>query len=143
QSVLGVQQWSGAAELPYAGVGGYRNETITDASIFDFYHQLIDGPNKRECNDWDVYTVDLTNTFFDNMLGYNVTVFQQKLKQGMWSALGWEGNALRIDINERLFDGTPNPNVGRAYVGARTGDMGSFTNVSNRDAYRAQIFGEY
>jgi hypothetical protein len=143
QSPVGVQQWSGAAGLPYAGVGAYKNEVITDPSIFDFYHQLIDGPNKHEWNDWNVYTVDLTNTFFDNLVGYDVTYFKQRLKQGMWTALGWEGNALRLDINERLFDGTPNPDVGRAYVGARTGDMGSFTNRSDRYAYRVQGFLDY
>jgi len=143
QSVAGVQTWSGAAGRPYSAIGAYRNETITDPSIFDFYNKLIDGDNKREWSDWDVYTLDLTNTFFDNKIGYNLTYFNEELTRGMWTALGWEGNSLHIDINERENDGSPNPNVGRAFVGARTGNMGSFKNKSEREAYRGQVFGEY
>lgn len=142
-SVVGTQQWSGLASLPYSQIGAYKNDTLTDPSIFDYYHQLIDGPNKREWNNWNVWNLELTNTFFNNSLGYNLTAFRQNLKQGMSSPLGWEGNAFHIDINERLYDGTPNPDVGHAYISSRTIDMGSYTNKSDREAYRAQVFGEY
>ncbi len=143
QSLAGVQTWSGSAGLPYSAIGAYRNETLSDPSVFDFYSKLIDGDNKREWSDWDVYTLDLTHTFFDNMLGYNVTLFNEEMNRGMWTVLGWEGNSLHIDINERLEDNSLNPDVGRAYIGARTGNMGSFRNKSERDAYRAQGFAAY
>jgi len=143
QRLVGANQWSGAAGLPYAGVGGYKNETLTDPSIFDFYHHLIDGPNKREWNNWNVYSASLSNTFFNNLVGYDFTLFRQNLKQGLWTPLGWEGTGITVDINERLIDGSPNPNVGRAYVGGRTGDMGTFTNQSDRRAYRGQAFLDY
>jgi hypothetical protein len=61
----------------------------------------------------------------------------------MVTPLGWEGNALHLDINERLYDNSPNPNVGRAYVASRTGNMGSYATESKRDAYRGQLFGTY
>ena len=48
-----------------------------------------------------------------------------------------------LDINERNFDTTPNPDVGRAYIAARSGSMGSFSNKSDRDAYRLQGFVAY
>ncbi len=143
QGLAGVQTWSGAAGLPYSAIGAYRNDTISDPSIFDFYHHLIDGPNKREWTDWDTYTVELTNTFLDGMVGYNATLFHETLKRGMVTPLGWEGNTLRLDINERNFDTTPNPDVGRAYIAARSGSMGSFSNKSDRDAYRLQGFVAY
>lgn len=143
QSLAGVQTWSGNAGLPYSAIGAYKNESITDPSIFDFYHRLIDGPNKREWSNWNVHSVDLTNTFFDNMVGYNVTYFRETMKRGQWTALGWEGNALHIDINERRYDNSLNPDVGRAFIGARLGDMGSYTSKSDRDAYRAQGFLAY
>lgn len=143
QSLAGVQTWSGAAGLPFSAIGAYRNEGITDPTIFDFYHRLLDGENKREWNDWNVYTADLTHTFLDNAVGYNLTMYNESFEQGMWTPLGWEGNALHIDINERRYDGSPNPDVGRAYISARTADMGSFTRKSDRSAFRAQVFGGY
>jgi len=143
RNVVGIQQWASAAGLPYFGAGGYRNETLTDRTIFDFYNHLLDGDNKREWQKWDVWELELSNTFLENRVGYNVAYFRQELEQGMWTPLGWDAGAVRIDIMERLLDGSPNPNVGRAFVGGRTVDMGSFTRSSDREAWRAQLFGAY
>ncbi|MDX2186407.1 MAG: hypothetical protein SFV32_05715 [Opitutaceae bacterium] len=143
RQVQGVQAWASRANLPYFGAGGYRNETLSDPSIFDFYNQLLDGPNKREWTDWNVSQVELTNTFLNNSIGYNFAYFQQTLSSGMWTPLGWDAGSIRIDINERLHDGSANPNLGRAYVGGRTEDMGSYKGKSDREAYRGQIFGAY
>lgn len=143
RSVAGVQEWASRAGLPYFGAGGYRNETLSDPTIFDFYHTLLDGPNKREWTNWDVQQLEMTNTFLNNRVGYNLAYFKQDLDQGMWTPLGWDAGSIRIDINERLHDGSPNPDVGRAYVGGRTEDMGSFKNKSIREAYRGQVFAAY
>jgi outer membrane receptor protein involved in Fe transport len=143
RTVSGIQDWASRAGLPYFGAGGYRNETITDPTIFDFYHKLLDGPNKREWTNWDAHQLELTHTFLNNLVGYNLAYFKQDLDQGMWTPLGWDAGSIRIDIQERLLDGSPNPNVGRAYVGGRTEDMGSFKNKSIREAYRGQVFGVY
>ena len=140
QSVPGYASQGG---LPYAGIGAYRNGTITDPSIFDFYHKLIDGPNKGEWNKWNTFTLDLSNTFFDNMIGYNLTMYRQYQNSGSWAALGWEGNTLNIDVNQVYYDGSANPNVGRSYVSARTINQSNNTNKSNRESYRAQVFAAY
>jgi outer membrane receptor protein involved in Fe transport len=138
-----VQQWAaGNGALPYSGVGAYRNEYLTDTSVFDYYNKLIDGENKREFNRWNAWNVEIGHSFFNNMLGYNFTAYREHMKQGAWSALGWEGNGINLDINEYLPSGARNPDVGRPFVGARTGG-GAWESESNRRAYRMQVFGEY
>ncbi|MEO6005313.1 MAG: TonB-dependent receptor plug domain-containing protein [Opitutus sp.] len=137
-----TQQWAPDAGLPFAGVGAYRNDYITDPSVFDFYHKLLDGPNKEEYNRWRAGTLNIQHTFLNDSIGYDLTAYRERMKSGAWSALGWEGNALKLDINERLASGPANANVGRAYVEARTGG-GAWSNVANREAYRAKLFGTH
>ncbi|WP_404425905.1 hypothetical protein [Nibricoccus sp. IMCC34717] len=143
KSLRPVQQWAaGNDALPYSGVGAYRNEYLTDTSVFDYYHKLLDGENKREFNRWNSWKIDLRNTFFSNMIGYNFTAYREHMRSGAWTALGWEGNAINIDVNEALPSGGANPDLGRPFVGARTGG-GAWQNESNRRAYRLQAFAEY
>mgnify|MGYP001556108083 FL=1 len=133
--------FAGSAGLPFAAFGSYANKTLTDPSVFDFYHKLLDGDNKREWNNWTVYNIDLSNTFLNDQIGYDLGYFRQHLRSGGWSALGWD-NTIYLDINENNLDGTPNRNVGRAYVQNRNLDNNSET-ISDREAKRLQVFGEY
>ena len=134
-------EWAAAAGLPFAGFGGYLPDTITDPTTFDFYNRLMDGDNKAEWTDWDVFDVGLTQTFFGDRLGYNLTAFQQRLDGGQWAALGWQ-NRVMIDVNTHNLDGTPNANVGRAFIEEELRDTNA-TRVSDRDAWRAQVFGQH
>lgn len=133
-----LSEWASSEGLPFADFGGYDPATLTDPSIYDFYNRLIDGPNKGEWTDWDVFDVSLSHTFFDERLGYNVAAFRQELDRGQWAAIGWQ-NRIMVDINTHDMDGNPNPNVGRAFIEEELRDTNN-TNVSDRDAYRAQIF---
>ena len=36
------------AKLPFSSSGVYRDKSLTDPSIFDFYNQLLDGDTKKE-----------------------------------------------------------------------------------------------
>jgi hypothetical protein len=108
-------EWAAAAGLPFASFGGYQPATLTDPTIFDFYNKLMDGPNKGEWTDWDVVDVSLVQTFLNDQVGYQMAAFKQDLDGGHWAALGWQ-NRLMIDVNTRNLDGTPEPNVGRAFI---------------------------
>jgi outer membrane receptor protein involved in Fe transport len=143
-SRIGVRrfdEWAAAAGLPFADFGGYVPATLRDPSVFDFHNKLMDGDNKGEWTDWTVFDVSLTQTFFGDRLGYNLTAFRQQLDGGQWAALGWQ-NRVMVDINTHHLDGTPNPNVGRAFIEEELRDTNA-TRVSDRDAWRAQIFGKH
>jgi hypothetical protein len=132
------QEWAAASRKPFADFGGYDPATMTDPSIFDFYNTLMDGPNKGEWSDWTVFDVSLSHTFFRDKLGYNLAAFKQNFDRGQFAALGWQ-NRVFIDINQNNLDGTPNPNVGRAFIEEELRDTNN-TGTSDRDAIRAQIF---
>jgi hypothetical protein len=133
------------ANLPFYNFGSYQNYTLSDPSIFDFYHKLIDGPNKHEWEDWNALNADISATFLNGDIGFALTGFQQNLNNGQWGALGWldEPVAINVDVNKYTFDGQPNPDAGRAYVTAENRDGGNNTGVSNRQAYRAQLFAKH
>ena len=134
-------EWAAAAGLPFADFGGYVPATLRDTSVFDFYNKHMDGPNKGESTDWDVFDVGLTQTFFGDRLGYNLTAFKQQLDGGQWAALGWQ-NRVMMDINTHNLDGRPNPNVGRAFIEEELRDTNG-TRVSDRTAWRAQLFARH
>jgi outer membrane receptor protein involved in Fe transport len=57
------------SRYPLASRGYYKDQSLTDASVFDFYNQLIDGDNKREHQDWNTQNLVISQTFLDNRLG--------------------------------------------------------------------------
>ncbi|WP_404425045.1 TonB-dependent receptor plug domain-containing protein [Nibricoccus sp. IMCC34717] len=131
--------WAGKTGKPFANFGAYVGRTMTDPSVFDFYHKLLDGPNKREWTDWNVANAGVSQTFLGGDLGYDLSYFRQQLNRGQWGALGW-GGAIFMDINEVNSDTSPNKDIGRAYVPVENRDGGNGITSSDREAYRVQLF---
>lgn len=145
-------QFATNAGLPYYLSGLYKGVSLTDASVFDFYNNLIDGPNKWEWNDWNAYNVSLAQTFMDDKFGFEVNVQSEDFTRGQVSLLTGDRQAIYIDINsvysdgtpagkngEPFQDGTPNPNVGRAFI-SDSGQGGNNEYTSERDSVRATAF---
>jgi len=134
-------------EFPAADKGFYKNKSLTDTSIFNYFENLIDGPNKHEWAGWDSTNVVLSQTFLDSRLGYELVYDRQKYHDGQESNLN--NPYISVDIRKNLMvypeNGnlpvTPNPNVGRAFTGssAKGNNNGSTT---DRKSVRATIFGE-
>jgi hypothetical protein len=86
--------------------------TMTDTAIYDFYTQLVEGPNKFENTRWKTYNITL-----EQRLGTHAGVEFALDKQGLESIINNPTNQnIQIDVNTRLPDGTANPNFGRPYV---------------------------
>jgi outer membrane receptor protein involved in Fe transport len=98
--------------------GVYYNDTvITDPSIFNFYTNLLDGPNKQEWQNWQAFNVALDQSFFNDRLAIEVAVDHQAYDNGAYQWLTGSNYAISIDVNATYADGTNNPNAGRPYVG--------------------------
>lgn len=125
-------------DIPFVGL--YRDRSLTDRSIFDYVNQMIDGPNKREINEWSSKNVTLEQFFFqDRSLGFEVSFDQQDYYEQQTVALVLrDGLALNIDLNEALIDGSPNPNFGRPFVGSD--GVNSFRRTSDRESIRGTMF---
>jgi outer membrane receptor protein involved in Fe transport len=141
------------AGLPYSSVGVYKDMSITDSSIFDFYNQLMDGPNKREWQDFRTYNISLAQTFFDDQMGFELAYNNELYKRGQVSLLSGNRQAIFIDINnvygdgspdagltgDPFSDGTPNPFVGRAFL-SDNGQGNNSSYRSDKENKRATIF---
>jgi len=60
--------YASASNLPYSQFGVYKDRSLTDATAYDFYNQLLDGPNKSEWQDFQSYNVELAQTFLNAKL---------------------------------------------------------------------------
>lgn len=146
--------WATSAKLPFASSGLYRDKSITDPSVFDFYNLLLDGPNKKEWQNFRAYNLSLDQTFFHDRVGFEATYNREWYKSGQLALLGGEGQAIGIDMNtiypdgtptglngQTRADGTPNPNFGRPFISGTASGNNSL--VSNREASRVVAFGDY
>ncbi|MDX2187180.1 MAG: hypothetical protein SFV32_09625 [Opitutaceae bacterium] len=132
------------SNLAYKSLGfkAYAPEFLNDTRIFDFYNKLLDGRNKYENSRWDSASVDLQQSFFNNLFSYNLTAYQEKYHSDSLNLLGWWGNGVYMDINERMPDGTANPNLGRLYT-MNAGGGNQDESDRERHAYRAQANVQY
>ncbi len=116
----------------------YKDERLADRSIFDFYNQLLDGPNKREWSNFDVFNVALSQTFMDNKFGFELVYDKQIYDRGQTNLTSEFGQAITIDMNNHLVDGSINPNFGRAVI--VSDQYANNLYKSWRDAKRATAF---
>ena len=119
----------------------YRDPSLTDPSVFDFYHQLLDGPNKLATRDFVAVNAALDQSFLDNRLGFQVAYDKQKYRDGQDALLKERNQMITIDINATLPDGSPNPNVGRPELVGQTQDS-NFGMRTEREEFRITGFAD-
>jgi hypothetical protein len=147
--IMGYNEYAKAKGLPSADKGFYKDITLTDTSIFDFYNNLIDGPNKREWQNWNAYNVALTQTFLNNRIAFEGVYDRQKYDDGQSRNLN--NPYISVDVLKNLANYpwaytdlvVANPNVGRAFVGSSAKNGGNSLNVSDRENIRLTGTGEF
>lgn len=127
--------------LPGAKFGLTRNLTLSDPSIFDFYDQLIDGPNKYEWQNFHRYNVSLSETFFDGQVGLEAAYDKQHYDNGQLNFETDKGQQIYVDVIQYEADGTLNPNFGRPFVTDSAGG-GNFGG-SNREDFRLTAYARH
>ncbi|QYM77628.1 TonB-dependent receptor [Horticoccus luteus] len=133
-----LSSYASNARLPGAQYGQYRTKTLSDASVFDFYNNLLDGPTKSEYENWNAYNLDLTQTGWDDRVGVELSYDRQKYKRGGQALI--TDPTLTIDVLQNFQDLTANPNFGRPYVVGGPGGGTSYE--SDREYVRGSVFGE-
>ncbi|HLP08405.1 MAG TPA: TonB-dependent receptor plug domain-containing protein [Opitutaceae bacterium] len=124
----------------YAGglQGFWKEQSLYDTSVFDFYNNLLDGPTKGEWQKWEAYNVSLEQSFFHDRLSFQAVYDHQSYRDGGRSLLGWNPS-INIDINQYTTDypsvystvAQRNPNGGRAYVSGSGFGTGRWTEREN------------
>jgi len=138
-TVTTANDWaSREATAPYQKWGLWKAATLSDASVFDFYNNLIDGDNKKEWQNFHDLSGSLTQTFLNEKVGFEVAYDKQRYRRGQYSF----DSQLFVDINTKNIDGTPNKNVGRPYIESSNTWGNSATDVK-RESGRITAFGDY
>jgi hypothetical protein len=119
----------------------YRDDSIQDASIFDFNHKLLDGPNKAEWSKHEAFNAALSQTFLNNRMGLEAVFDKQNYERGQVNLMSEYGQAITIDMNNRLIDGSINPNYGKACV--VSDQFANYGFYSDRESQRLTGFGEF
>ncbi|EDY82489.1 TonB-dependent receptor plug domain protein [Verrucomicrobiia bacterium DG1235] len=152
-SLHGTSQWAINSGAPYSTAGLWKNNHLTDASVFDFYNNLIDGDSKRESQDFSVTNISLSQTFLENRLGISLDYNSESYENGQKALLPGE---VRLQIDpmavygdgspdpgltggEPYSDGTPNPNVGRPFVSSNNA-WSNRSRDTDRSTVRATAF---
>lgn len=134
-------QYATFAKLPGAQFGAYRDKLLTDPSIFDFYNKTLDGPNTQQYQRWNGFNADLSQTFFDNRLGFDFGYYAERYVNGGENYLNDQNYAIGVDVNTILPNGAANPDVGRPYV-STDAVYGNGETRNNRESWRAEAFGD-
>ncbi len=144
RSVATWFDYARVANLPFATLA--KNKMITDPSIFDFYNHLLEGPNKSEWMHFYNYNVGLTQTFFNDSVGFDAVHNREHYVSGNKAPFG--GGQLFVDFNSTLgdgtntpgnyfADGTPNPGAGKPFL---WGQDGGGENTTDREDTRVTAF---
>ena len=145
-SYKGIQAWDSYAfnsrQTGYL-IKPFKAKSLTDASIFDYYNNLIEGNNKKSTNNFEAYNFTASQTFFDDRLGFEVAYDKQDSTWGYRNAVSGDAAAISIDVMSTLADGSPNPNVGRPMVIMGGGSAGSGLTNKVRENFRATAFGKF
>lgn len=134
-------QYATYANLPGAQFGAYRDKMLTDPSIFDFYNHTLDGPNSHQWQRWNGFNADLSQTFLDARLGFDIAYYSESYVNGGENYLNDQNYAIAVDVNTVMPNGTPNPNVGRPYV-ETDAVYGNSETKNQRDSWRFEAFGD-
>lgn len=135
--------YAGAAGLPFQAVGPYKAKSLTDPTIYNFFTNLLEGPNKHEFNDFDAVNVTFSQTFFNDKLGFELAYDRQNSRSGYQNFISTEATMLTVDIMKTLPTGDANPNVGRPMFIGGGGGSGGGWDERTRDVRRATAFAEF
>src|SRR5690606_1160195 len=91
-------QYARQAGLPFSEFGLYKNRSITDPGIFDFYNNLLDGDNKNEWQDFTSASVSLSQTFMNDRFGFEAAYNTETYENGQYSMLSGDRYAIFVDV---------------------------------------------
>ena len=120
----------------YSGL--WRYQELRDPSTFNFYDQLLDGPNKREFSDFRALNATFRQTFLRDLVGFEVAYDRQTHNRNNIGMFGFDAYTIFVDMQSKLVDGSPNGNFGRPFVASDS--IGNNFVDAKRDAFRSTAY---
>lgn len=117
----------------------YTAENLTDPSLFDFFNNLLVGPNAAQKSRLEALDVSLQQLLLRRTAGVELSFNRQRWRESLQNLLPESAPWISIDVNTRMWTGEPNPNFGRPFTAAA--GTASY-NEQQIDTSRAKLFYE-
>ncbi len=141
--IAGYGTWAFNSKQPGSTIRPFKSKSLTDRSTFDFYNNLLSGPNSSREEDFESLNLKLSQTFFNHNLGYEIAYDKQTFEQERVTSFGSREYIIAVDVMQTLDDDSPNPNVGRPFTLGYGNGAGASWSENNKETFRAKVFGEY
>jgi outer membrane receptor protein involved in Fe transport len=131
-----INDFQSSTGKTFNGFGGslWPTQSILSGPLA-FIDRTMQGPNKKEWNNFDSINLDVTQTYLDGRLGFNGAYDKQSYRSGYANAINT--TRVSVDVNTTLRDGSANPDVGRPVI---IGNSGGQMTKQTREAYRVTGF---
>ncbi len=127
------------ADYGLADQSFYSAENLTDASVFDYFNNLLAGPNSEAKSNLQNLDASLQQLLLRRRAGFEVSFNRQKWNEGFQSLMNQASPYISIDVNTRMWTGEANPNFGRPFIS--TAGAASYSD-QQVDTTRAKFFYE-
>lgn len=127
------------ADYGLADQSFYTSENLIDSTVFDFFNNLLAGPNSEAKSNLQNFEASVQQLMFHRQVGFQVSFNQQKWAEGYQSLMNQAAPYISIDPNTHMWTGEVNPNFGRPFIS--TAGAASF-NRQKIDTTRAKLFYE-
>ncbi|MDP3207922.1 MAG: TonB-dependent receptor plug domain-containing protein [Rhodoglobus sp.] len=127
------------ADYGLADQAFYTSENLTDPTVFDFFNNLLAGPNSEGKSNFQNFEASLQQLLLNRKAGLEVSFNQQKWEEGYQSLMNQAAPYISIDPNTKMWTGEANPNFGRPFIS--TAGAASYTE-QQVDTVRAKLFYE-
>lgn len=117
----------------------YTAENLTDPSVFDFFGNVIVGPNSRQKSRLEALDVSLQQLLLNRKAGVELAFNRQHWTESLQNLINESAPWISIDVNTRMWTGEPNPNFGRPFI-ASSGNTSY--NEQEIETSRAKLFYE-
>ncbi|MES2694588.1 MAG: TonB-dependent receptor plug domain-containing protein [Verrucomicrobiota bacterium] len=117
----------------------YTAENLTDPSVFDFFNNLVVGPNSRQKSRLEALDVSLQQLLLRRAAGFELSFNRQRWSENLENLITESAPWISIDVNTRMWTGELNPNFGRPFIAASGGVS---YNDQKIETSRAKLFYE-
>jgi outer membrane receptor protein involved in Fe transport len=94
----------------------YTSESLSDPSVFDFFNNLIVGPNSEQKSRFEAIDVSLQQLLLRRTVGFEFAFNRQRWTESMQNLINQAAPYISIDVNTRMWTGEANPNFGRPFI---------------------------
>lgn len=117
----------------------YTADNIVDPTIFNFFDNLLVGPNSLQKSRFEALDVSLQQLMLRQTAGFELSFNRQRWNESLQNLITESAPAISIDVNTRMWTGEANPNFGRPFIAA---SGGMSYNEQEIETSRAKLFYE-